>query len=152
MTLRQVSHHYHDHGIGDGDSAGECAGSAAHRWGLVQEAERLHENEQHQQPLPDVIAEQRRFIDGETGYTDVPKQVYDAPSRSNARLGRRYADARGRDGRSGTGGVHHEEGGVTKARHDQADLMIELYGTSGLQAVAKEGEAMLTDIMAEAAR
>jgi len=28
--------------------------------------------------LLDVIAEQRRFIDVETGYTDVLKQVYDA--------------------------------------------------------------------------
>lgn len=39
-----------------------------------------------------------------------------------------------------------------RARHHKPSAMIELYGTPGLQAVAKEVEATLTDIMAEAAR
>ena len=46
----------------------------------------------------------------------------------------------------------YEEGGVTKLATIKPSAMIELYGTPGLQAVAKEVEATLTDIMAEAAR
>jgi len=46
----------------------------------------------------------------------------------------------------------YEEGGVTKLATIKPIAMIELYGTPGLQAVAKEVEATLTDIMAEAAR
>jgi uncharacterized protein (DUF302 family) len=45
----------------------------------------------------------------------------------------------------------YEEGGVTKLATIKPIAMIELYGTPGLQAVAKEVEATLTDIMAEAA-
>ena len=46
----------------------------------------------------------------------------------------------------------YEEGGVTKLATIKPSAMIELYGTPGLQAVAKEVEVTLTDIMAEAAR
>lgn len=46
----------------------------------------------------------------------------------------------------------YEEGGVTKLATIKPSAMIELYGTPGLQAVAKEVEATLTDIMAEAGR
>ena len=46
----------------------------------------------------------------------------------------------------------YEEGGVTKLATIKPSAMIELYGTPGPQAVAKEVEVTLTDIMAEAAR
>ena len=46
----------------------------------------------------------------------------------------------------------YEEGGVTKLATIKPSAMIELYGTPGLQAVAKEVEVTLTDIMTEAAR
>ena len=46
----------------------------------------------------------------------------------------------------------YEEGGVTKLATIKPTALIDLYGTPGLQAVAKEVEATLMDIMAEAAR
>jgi uncharacterized protein (DUF302 family) len=46
----------------------------------------------------------------------------------------------------------YEEGGVTKLATIKPTAMIDLYRTPGLQAVAKEVEAALMDIMAEAAR
>jgi uncharacterized protein (DUF302 family) len=46
----------------------------------------------------------------------------------------------------------YEDGGVTKLATIKPTAMLDLYGTPGLQAVAKEVEATLMDIMAEAAR
>jgi uncharacterized protein (DUF302 family) len=46
----------------------------------------------------------------------------------------------------------YEEGGVTKLATIKPSAMIDLYGTPGLQAVAKEVEATLVAIMAEAAQ
>ena len=46
----------------------------------------------------------------------------------------------------------YEEGGVTKLATIKPSAMINLYGTPGLQAVAKEVEATLVAIMAEAAQ